>query len=45
MGLLFENNMIENFDVVGIFGMMNFLEVVVINECDGEGNVIDDVCE
>lgn len=45
MGLSFENNTIENFDVVGTFGTMNFLEVVAINERDGEGNVTDDVRE
>ncbi|HAP4790801.1 hypothetical protein B02_01425 [Enterococcus faecalis] len=45
MGLTFENNTIENFDVVGTFGTMNFLEVVAINERDGEGNVTDEVRE
>ena len=45
MGLSFENNTIENFDVVGTFGTMNFLEVVAINERDGEGNVTDEVRE
>lgn len=45
MGLTFENNTIENFDVQGTFGTMNFLEVVVINERDGEGNVTDEVRE
>ena len=45
MGLTFENNTIENFDVQATFGMMNFLEVVAINERDGEGNVTDDVRE
>ena len=37
MGLTFENNTIENFDVQATFGMMNFLEVVAINERDGVG--------
>lgn len=45
MGLTFENNTIENFDVQGTFGTMNFLEVVAINERDGEGNVTDEVRE
>ena len=45
MGLTFENNTIENFDVQGTFGTMNFLEVVAINERDGEGNVTDQVRE
>ncbi|EGO2668763.1 DUF961 family protein [Enterococcus faecalis] len=45
MGLTFENNTIENFDVAGTFGTMNFLEVVAINERDGEGNVTDEVRE
>ena len=45
MGLTFENNTIENFDVQATFGMMNFLEVVAINERDGEGNVTDEVRE
>lgn len=45
MGLTFENNTIENFDVAGTFGTMNFLEVVAINERDGEGNVIAEVRE
>ncbi|MBO6403142.1 DUF961 family protein [Enterococcus faecalis] len=45
MGLTFENNMIENFDVQATFGMMNFLEVVAINERDGENNVTEEVRE
>lgn len=45
MGLSFENNTIENFDVVGTFGTMNFLEVVAINERDGENNVTEEVRE
>ncbi|WP_338352462.1 DUF961 family protein [Enterococcus faecalis] len=45
MGLTFENNTIENFDVVGTFGTMNFLEVVTINERDGENNVTEEVRE
>ncbi|EJZ8710840.1 TPA: DUF961 domain-containing protein [Enterococcus faecalis] len=45
MGLTFENNTIENFDVQATFGTMNFLEVVAINERDGEGNVTDEVRE
>lgn len=45
MGLTFENNTIEDFDVQGTFGTMNFLEVVAINERDGEGNVTDEVRE
>ncbi|MGH2123276.1 DUF961 family protein, partial [Enterococcus faecalis] len=34
MRLTFENNTIENFDVVGTFGTMNFLVEVAINERD-----------
>ena len=45
MGLTFENNTIENFDVQATFGMMNFLEVVAINERDGENNVTEEVRE
>ncbi|EGO5802364.1 DUF961 family protein [Enterococcus faecalis] len=45
MGLSFENNTIENFDVQATFGMMNFLEVVAINERDGENNVTEEVRE
>ncbi|EAK8385902.1 TPA: DUF961 family protein [Enterococcus faecalis] len=45
MGLTFENNTIENFDVIGTFGTMNFLEVVAINERDGENNITDEVRE
>ncbi|MGL9972019.1 DUF961 family protein [Enterococcus sp. DIV1420a] len=45
MGLTFENNTIENFDVTGTFGTMNFLEVVAINERDGENNITDEVRE
>lgn len=45
MGLTFENNTIENFDVAGTFGTMNFLEVVAINERDGENNVTEEVRE
>ncbi|MGM0288736.1 DUF961 family protein [Enterococcus sp. AZ029] len=45
MGLTFENNTIENFDVAGTFGTMNFLEVVTINERDGENNVTEEVRE
>ncbi|EKQ3612515.1 DUF961 family protein [Enterococcus faecalis] len=45
MGLTFENNTIENFDVQGTFGTMNFLEVVLINERDGDNNVTDEVRE
>ena len=39
------NNGIENFDVQATFGMMNFLEVVAINERDGENNVTEEVRE
>lgn len=45
MGLTFENNTIDNFDVAGTFGTMNFLEVVAINERDGENNVTEEVRE
>lgn len=45
MGLTFENNTIENFDVQATFGMMIFLEVVAINERDGENNVTEEVRE
>ena len=45
MVLTFENNTIENFDVQATFGMMNFLEVVAINERDGENNVTEEVRE
>ena len=45
MGLTFENNTIENFDVQATFGMMNFLDVVAINERDGATNVTEEVRE
>lgn len=45
MSLTFENNTIENFDVKGTFGTLNFLEVTKINERDGENNVTDVVRE
>ncbi|EPI10521.1 TPA: DUF961 domain-containing protein [Enterococcus faecalis] len=43
MGLRFENNIIEDFDVIGTFGKMNFLEVLEIRERDEENNVTEEV--
>ncbi|EOA8345508.1 DUF961 family protein [Enterococcus hirae] len=41
MSLTFKDNIIENFDVVGTFGKMNFLEVETIFERDTENKVTD----
>lgn len=45
MGLIFENNTIQNFDIKGTFGTMNFLEVNQIFERDTENRVTDIVRE
>lgn len=45
MSLTFKDNIIENFDVVGTFGKMNFLEVETIFERDTENKVTDVVKE
>lgn len=45
MGLTFENNTIQNFDVQATFGTMNFLEVDQIFERDEENRVTDTVRE
>ncbi|EOD5300574.1 DUF961 family protein [Enterococcus faecium] len=41
MGLNFKDNVIENFDVAGTFGKMNFLEIETIFERDTENKVTD----
>lgn len=45
MGLNFKDNVIENFDVAGTFGKMNFLEIETIFERDTENKVTDVVRE
>lgn len=45
MGLTFENNTIQNFDIKGTFGTMNFLEIDQIFERDTENRVTDIVRE
>ena len=41
MSLTFKDNIIENFDIKGTFGRMNFLEVETIFERDTENKVTD----
>lgn len=41
MSLTFKDNIIENFDVAGTFGKMNFLEIETIFERDTENKVTD----
>lgn len=41
MGLRFEDRIIENFDVVGTFGKLNFLESLVTYEYDSENRRTD----
>lgn len=41
MSLAFKDNIIENFDIKGTFGKMNFLEVETIFERDTENKVTD----
>ncbi|WP_195958017.1 DUF961 family protein [Enterococcus gallinarum] len=41
MSLTFTDNTIENFDIAGTFGKMNFLEVETIFERDTENRVTD----
>jgi hypothetical protein len=45
MGLTFENNTIEKFDVGATFGTMNFLEVTSVFERDSDNNVTETVRE
>ena len=45
MSLTFKDNINENFDVIGTFGKMNFLEVETIFERDTENKVTDVVRE
>lgn len=45
MGLNFEGNVIENFDVRGTFGTLNFLSVNEIKERDEEGQTLEEVRE